>query len=33
MQDVELVTALIGRHGVGGLMPGVADQLLRRHLP
>ena len=33
MQDVELVAALIGRHGMGGLIPGVADQLLRRHLP
>jgi hypothetical protein len=32
MHDVELVAPLIGRHGVGGLVPGVADKFFGRHL-
>ena len=32
MQQVELARAVVGRHGVGGLVPGIADQLLGRHL-
>ena len=28
MQDVELLAVLVGRHGMGDLVPGVADELL-----
>jgi hypothetical protein len=32
VQEIEFVPTLIGRHGVGRLIPGVADQLFGRHL-
>lgn len=32
VQQIELLALLVGRHGVGGLVPGVADQCLRRYL-
>jgi hypothetical protein len=33
MQQVEFARAVIGRDGVGGLVPRVTDELFRRDLP
>jgi hypothetical protein len=32
VQQVELAGAVVGRHGVGGLVPGIADEFFGRHL-